>query len=160
MCICQKVDINTDGEERKLNVLREAVRPGVTIRIPLSIDTRICRYTTKDILEAIKAFNQNYITQFASKYAAAPATRGNSTTFFLGGGTGYASKTITYGILTGTEAVANVAKIINNTLPPRVQREHGHHNDARKGVSPHMLKCTRYNGRLCQMGACCITKYV
>ena len=160
MCICQKIDVNMDGEERKLNVLREAIKPGVTIRIPVSIDTRICRYTTTEILAAIKAFNTNYISQFASKYATAPPTKGNSTTFFLGGGTGYASKSITYGILTGTEAVANVAKIINNTLPPRVQKEHGHHNDARKGVSPHMLKCTRYNGRLCQMGACCIIKYV
>ena len=161
MCICQKIDIDTDGEEGKIDVvMREAIKPEVTIRIPISIDTRICRYTTKEILEAIKIFNLNYIAQFTSKFAKVPSTRGNSTTFFLGGGTGYASKTITYGILTGTEAVTNVAKIIDNTLPINIQRKHGHCNDARKGVSPHMLKCTKYNGRLCQMGACCIIKYV
>ena len=55
---------------------------------------------------------------------------------------------------------STVAKIINETLPPRVQREHGHHNDVKKNVSPHMLKCTRYNGKLLQMGACCVTKYI
>ena len=160
MCICQKIDLNIFGEERKLNVLRESIKPGVTIRIPISIDTRICSYTTKDILNAIETFNKNYISQFTKKYQAAPSTRGNSTTFFLGGGTGYVSKTITYGILDGAKAVETVAKIINETLPPRVQREHGHHNDVKKNVSPHMLKCTRYNGKLLQMGACCVTKYI
>ena len=160
MCICQKIDLNIFGEERKLNVLRESIKPGVTIRVPISIDTRICSYTTKDILNAIETFNKNYISQFTKKYQAAPSTRGNSTTFFLGGGTGYVSKTITYGILDGAKAVETVAKVINETLPPRVQREHGHHNDVKKNVSPHMLKCTRYNGKLLQMGACCVTKYI
>ena len=89
----------------------------------------------------------------------APKTKGNSTTFFLGGGTGYVSKTVTYGILSGREAVDNVSKIINATLNNRARQEHGHHNDVRKGVSPHILKCTRYNGTLMQMGACCVVKY-
>lgn len=159
MCICQKIDVNVIGEERKLNVLREAIKPGVTIRIPISIDTRVCSYTTKDILDAIKTFNMNYISQFTKKYPSAPSTRGNSTTFFLGGGTGYVSKTITYGVMNGPKAVETVAKIINETLPPKVQRQHGHHNDVNKNVSPHMLKCTRYNGKLVQMGACHVIRY-
>ena len=159
MCVCQKIDMNTFGDEKPLNVLREAIKPGVIIRIPISIDTRICKYTTADILNAIKIFNTNYLTTFANKFDKAPKTKGNSTTFFLGGGTGYVSKTVTYGILSGREAVDNVSKIINATLNNRARQEHGHHNDVRKGVSPHILKCTRYKGTLMQMGACCVVKY-
>ena len=138
---------------------REAIKPGVVIRMPISIYTRICKYTTADILNVIKIFNTNYLTTFANKFDKAPKTKRDSTTFFLGGGTGYVSKTVTYGILSGREAVDNVSKIINATLNNRARQEHGHHNDVRKGVSPHILKCTRYKGTLMQMGACCVVKY-
>ena len=82
------------------------------------------------------------------------------TTFFLGGGTGYVSKTVTYGILSEKDAVDQVSRIINATLNNCTRQEHGHRNDVRKGVSPHILKCTKYKGRLMQMGACCVTKYL
>ena len=160
MCICEKIDINTYGEEKKPGAYREAIRPGVTIRIPISIDTRICPYTTKDILMAIKVFYEKYNAVFTRHFKTAPAVKGNSTTFFLGGGTGYASKTVTLGILREPELAEEVARIINATLGPAAKQQHGHHNDAKKGVSPHMLKCTRYRGNLLQMGACCVTKYV
>lgn len=159
MCVCQKIDLNIYGETRPLNVLREAIRPYVTVRIPISIDTRICRYSMTDILGAIRNFNTNYISEFARKYPDAPATNGNSTTFFLGGGTGYVSKTVTYAVLHGDDAVRNVSKIIDATLGPKAKKEHGHANDPKKGVSPHMIKCTKFKGKLYQMGACCITKY-
>lgn len=160
MCICEKIDLNTLGVQKSLNVLREAIKPGVTIRIPITIDTRICQYTVSDILGAIRSFNTNYLTTFANKFSDAPKTGENTTTFFLGGGTGYASKTVTYGILSGTDAVDQVSRIINTTLNNRARQQHGHRSDVRKGVSPHILKCTKYNGKLMQMGACCVTKYL
>ena len=51
---------------------REAIKPGVVIRMPISIYTRICKYTTADILNAIKIFNTNYLTTFANKFDKAP----------------------------------------------------------------------------------------
>ena len=159
MCICQKVDLTTDGEEQPLNVLRESIKPGVNIRMPISIDTRVCKLTIADIVAAIRIFNENYLKVFASKFGSAPITRGNSTTFFLGGGTGYVSKTVTYGILTKAEDVEVVSTIIDVTLNNKARREHGHSRDARKGVSPHIIKCTRYNDRLMQTGACCVIQY-
>ena len=114
----------------------------------------------KDILNAIREFNKNYIAQFTNHFQGAPATNGNSTTFYLGGGAGYLSKTVTYGVMHGDEAVKMTAEIIDQTLPEKVREKHKHYLDIRKGVSPHLLKCTLYQGKLCQMGACCVMKYV
>ena len=144
MCICQKIDI----------------KPGVVIRIPITIDTSVCSFTMKDILAAMEEYYKNYISQFSSHFTGCPPTRGNKTTFYLGGGAGYLSKTVTYGIMHGAEAVRTTAEIIDQTLPPKVRDMHKHHLDFQKGVSPHLLKCTLYRGSLCQMGACCVKRYV
>ncbi len=160
MCICQKIDLTIYGEQRPLNLVRECIKPGVRIRIPITIDTRICPFSMKDILNAIREFNKNYIAQFTNHFQGAPATNGNSTTFYLGGGAGYLSKTVTYGVMHGDEAVKMTAEIIDQTLPEKVREKHKHYLDIRKGVSPHLLKCTLYQGKLCQMGACCVMKYV
>ena len=160
MCICQKIDLTIYGEQRPLNLVRECIKPGVRIRIPITIDTRICPFSMKDILNAIREFNKNYIAQFTNHFQGAPATNGNSTTFYLGGGAGYLSKTVTYGVMHGDEAVKMTAEIIDQTLPEKVREKHNHYLDIRKGVSPHLLKCTLYQGKLCQMGACCVMKYV
>ena len=160
MCICQKIDLTVSGEQRPLNLVRECIKPGIRIRIPVTIDTRICPFSIKDILDAIREFNKNYIAEFTKHFKGAPATNGNSTTFYLGGGAGYLSKTVTYGIMYGEDAVRMTAEIIDQTLPEKVREKHKHYLDVRKGVSPHLLKCTLYQGRLCQMGACCVMKYV
>ena len=159
MCICQKIDLAKNDEERKLNVLREAIKPGIRIRMPIAIDTKVCKFTMTDIIAAIRMFNENYLKAFSGKFSTAPITRGNATTFFLGGGTGYVSKTVTYGILNRADDVRTVSKIIDATLNDKGRREHGHNRDAEKGVSPHMIKCTRYNDQLMQMGACCVVQY-
>ena len=160
MCICEKIDVSVKGEERRIGTFRECVRPGVVIRMPITIDTRACSFTVKDILAAMEAFNKNYITQFSCKFEAEAPTRGNATTFYLGGGAGYLSKTVTYGIMHGPEAVRMTAEIIDVTLGDKARREHHHSRDPVTGVSPHTLKCTKYQGRLCQMGACCVKRYV
>ena len=46
--------------------------------------------------------------------------------------------------------------IIDHTLPLKVKKEHGHDRDMKTGVSPHMLKCTEYMGRMYMMGQCYI----
>ena len=114
----------------------------------------------KDILAAMEEYYKNYISQFSSHFTGCPPIRGNKTTFYLGGGAGYLSKTVTYGIMHGAEAVWTTAEIIDQTLPPKVRDMHKHHLDLQKGVSPHLLKCTLYRGSLCQMGAYCVKRYV
>ena len=160
MCICQKIDLTLRGEQKPLNLMRECIKPGIVIRIPITIDTSVCPFTMKDILAAMEEYYKNYISQFSSHFTGYPPTKGNKTTFYLGGGAGYLSKTVTYGIMRGSDAVKTTSEIIDQTLPPRVRNEHKHHLDLRKGVSPHVMKCTLYKGSLCQMGACCVKRYV
>ena len=160
MCICQKIDLTLRGEQKPLNLMRECIKPGIVIRIPITIDTSACPFTMKDILAAMEEYYKNYISQFSSHFTGYPPTKGNKTTFYLGGGAGYLSKTVTYGIMRGSDAVKTTSEIIDQTLPPRVRGEHKHHLDLRKGVSPHVMKCTLYKGSLCQMGACCVKRYV
>ena len=160
MCICQKIDFTLRGEQKAINLMRECIKPGIVIRIPITIDTSVCPFTMKDILAAMEEYYKNYISQFSSHFTGYLPTKGNKTTFYLGGGAGYLSKTVTYGIMRGSDAVKTTSEIIDQTLPPRVRGEHKHHLDLRKGVSPHVMKCTLYKGSLCQMGACCVKRYV
>lgn len=158
-CICQKLDLNVGGQTKPLNVLRECIKPGTIIKISMVIDTAICPVSIQDILEIIKKFYLNYKLEFSSAFKNAPGIAGNSTTMILGGGAGYPSKTISYGLASGREAHFMVSHVINETLPERVRNLHGHNKDVSLGGSPHMLKCTIYHGKLMQMGACCITQY-
>lgn len=73
----------------------------------------------------------------------------------MGGGCGYATKTFAYPLL-GWGGVETVSKIIDSTLPFRARDQHKHRLDRQKGVSPHMLKCTQYQKRLYEMGACSV----
>ena len=161
MCICQKEDMTVQGEFKKLNVLRECIKPGVKIVIPITVDTRICDLDHEKLYDAVKKYYQNYKQFFVDKFTGAPEIRGNSTTMFLGGGAGYPSKTVTYGLYEDKETARIVSRIINETLPQptdrsNIRKQHGHDKDVQKGVSPHMLKCTTYNDKYYQMGACCI----
>lgn len=162
MCIAQKVDLSIKGNVKEMNLLRECIKPGVSIRFPISIDTTVCDYNSRYIVEAIQNFYDNYQREFMGHFSNAPKIRGARTVFFLGGGAGYVSKTSTYAIMHGKEAQKMVGKILNETLPLKgpTRRLHDHLNDAKNGASPHTLKCTRYQRELMQMGACGVMKFL
>lgn len=160
MCICQKIDLGLDGRQKRLNVLRECIAPGTVVRFKITIDKSVCRYTAKEIVEATRRFYKNYLQEFAGKYPSAPEIKGAEVVFYLGGGAGYVSKTTTYAVMHGTDAVKTVGSILNGNLSRQkdLQAKHGHLNDVKRGASPHTLKCTIYDGTMYQMGACCIRK--
>ena len=158
LCIVQKVDQTVDGTPKPFPLLRECIAPGTAIQFPITIDSRICKIGPKYIVDAVAQFYQYYKSEFSERFRKAPPIQNHANTFFLGGGAGYVSKTCTYSVASGKEGVQMTSKIINATLPRNVQRQHGHDKDVSLGASPHMLKCTNYNGKEMQMGACCITK--
>lgn len=149
LCVCKKVDISLAGQERPLNLMRECLRPGVNVSFTITIDSNICDIKGQDILNAINDSYRNYREEFMNCFGSAPKIAGNSSVFFLGGGAGYVSKTSLYGVMHGREARRQVGEILNKAFS-----RHNHLDDAAKGASPHMLKCTNYNGQLMQMGAC------
>lgn len=149
LVLCQKVDVHVNGEERRLPILRECIKPGAEIRFTLTVDTGICRLTEETLKEAVRIFMENYCKNFAGAFTGIEKPRPNYV--LCGGGCGFASKTIVYPMYGKKDGTAMTQKIFEKT---RVPREHKHNRDGEYGVSPHTIKCTRYQGKMLQMGLC------
>lgn len=147
--LCQKWEQHTDGTYKTLNLLRECLKPETVIKCTLTIDETLCNIKIEDILEAIQLFYDRYYEVFQKKF---PRTdRGKTNTVFLGGGSGFVSKTTIYSLFSPKEGVEIVKNIFDKTGVPKI---HQHYKDTRMGVSPHILKCTRYQGKEYMMGQC------
>ncbi len=147
MILCQKIDRRLNGDVNKLNILREAVRPGTVINFRLTID-KTCPDTLDDILTAAKEFNElyyrYYLQYFNVDYPADDIV-------WLGGGAGFFTKTVLYPLM-GMEEGLNVAQAVFSHTLGNNYSKHKHYED--REVSPHMLKCTEYKGEIYQMGQC------
>lgn len=149
LVLCQKCDKHTDGNVRNLPILRECIKPGVTIEFNMEIreETGI----TKDIItDAVKNFSELYYKNVISKYDRNIKT--SSDMVWLGGGVGFHSKTVINALFKNYEDGFNVTdNIMKNTLN-RNYFKHKHNHDYREMVSPHILKVTKYKGIMYQMG--------
>ena len=151
LVLCQKIEYHTNKEETALNILRECLRPGTDIEFTITIDTQSCPYSIDAIREAVKVFNEMYYSCFLSKFGSKQRP---ADTVYIGGGVGFVSKTFIYPMFGCDDGVRVAENIFRNTLHPRVFAEHGHKHDSQNGVSPHILKCTKLNGKRYQMGMC------
>ena len=149
LVLCQKIEVHTSGEEKSFPILRECIKPGTKMIFDITIDTQVIKLSYEKIIESINVFINNYNDVFVKKYKTNMEVVENS--FYLGGGSGYVSKTITYPVMR-EKAVLVTSKIIDNTLSAKGRGEHKHFRDVGLKVSPHILKCTRYKGKLLQMG--------
>lgn len=153
LILCQKIDVTTDGERRPLPIFRECLRPGVEISFDLTLEPEYFPYPADELTQAAERFRETYQQCFRGAFPT-NAVRGGGTVY-LGGGCGYATKTVAYPLL-GKSGLERVSQVIDATLPPQARSQHRHSLDKRKGASPHMLKCTQYRGQLYEMGACSI----
>lgn len=153
LVLCQKIDVDIEGSEHRIPLIRECIKPNCTITMDITIDTTIFSYTIEEIMGAVQAFMKMYQEIFVGKYQGKRMGHAADNKMLLGGGVGYVSKTNAYSIL-GENGVDTVSKIIDNTLNYKQKKEHKHENDKSLGVSPHMLKCTKYNKQLYEMGYC------
>lgn len=152
LTLCQKIDSYPDGNERAMPLLRECLKPGTQIKCQMTIDEELCKVHIAYITNAVKKFNEQYYSNYSGKFLDADRLRPDSV--FLGGGAGFVSKTVIYPLFPGKEGVKIVSKIYDKT---KVPFNHKHREDVRMGVSPHMLKCTRYHGKKYEMGLCKLT---
>ena len=146
-----KIDVSTDGAEHELPLMRECARPGTELCFSLTISEEAERFTGVSYLKkAIDEFGDYYSECYLSKYQKKFAENLDGC-IFLGGGSGYYAKNIIYPMFADgrQKALETVASFMQWKF-----KEHGHDKDIRLGVSPHMLKCTRAGGRLCQLGLC------
>lgn len=146
LILCQKVDEDPDGKSHSINILRESIRPGCEIQFTLTIDTRICPVTKQDLLDAVAYFSDHYYNEHLSKFKS--ADRPSEDTVWLGGGSGFHTKTIVNSVFDGKEALVNTSKILSKKKDPKNKK------DVEMGVSPHILKRTEYQGKQYVFGQC------
>lgn len=149
LVLCQRTELHTDGKERKLNVLRETLCPGTVIHASLTIDSSVCGITKEYLEQAISSFGQMYYQCFLKKYQDMDMPAENSV--WLGGGTGFATKTEVYPLFGKEEGLETVVNIFKATGVPD---NHKHFADKKLGVSPHICKVAYYEGKRYQMGLC------
>lgn len=154
LTLCQKIDVpHSRGVENQIPLLRECIKPDTEICFSITVDTQLCPFTEKDILDAAKTFMDNYYDCFLSAFDG--IKRPGDREVFLGGGCGYVSKTVIYPLYGKAEGIDVVSNIYEKTnVPP----DHNHYLDREYRVSPHTLKCTKYLGKTYQMGLCRIEK--
>ena len=52
LTLCQKIDVLRNGNQRKLPILRECLKPGTELHFTLTIDPKLCPVTPKRMLHA------------------------------------------------------------------------------------------------------------
>lgn len=157
MTLCQKIDENVEGERKSLNLLRESVKPETDIHFDLTIDSTICPYTIEDIVDAINCFNEYYYNMYLYRFKGSEFPKKN--TVWLGGGSGFFTKTILYALLGQDKGIDAAVEIFKKTLPAKISQDHKHFKDKKIGISPHTLKVTKYLGKSYQMGQCILDIY-
>lgn len=161
LTLCGKYDRKPDGTVKQIPTYRECLAPGASIDFVLTLDMPVVEkvgINLKYIKEALNYFSEKYYENFERYFSVSTEdlrvkTKGDAY-IMLGGGAGYATKTITYPLVHDRErAVRLVGTIMNKQF-----RKHKHENDARMyKVSPHILKTTYYKGLYYQMGRCMLT---
>ena len=146
LTLSQKIDYTLDGTERSFPLLRETLIPGTEIRFSISVDTTRCPYQIEEIMDALDLFQKINQKYFYSRFHRGATQKG---IVWLGGGCGYPSKTILYPMFE-QDAVRVIDRIYKNTI--RAYDKHKHGKDVALNIAPHVCKCTRYQGRLYDMG--------
>mgnify|MGYP000942755984 CR=1 FL=1 len=154
LTVCAKIDYNVNGQSKKNNIARECLKPGTVAEFSFTLDTQILKtagLNTEAILQAIRTFYTLQNKYFLSKFtppSTLDKTESNGYELFLGGGTGFVSKTIIYPMFK-ERGVSFSSHLLQRQFP-----KHFHDQDTEQGVSPHMLKCTRYDNKIYLMGRC------
>lgn len=148
LTLCQKIDYSLERREKPLPTLREALKPGTEVLFDLTIDGQLFPYGIEDIQEALDEFQEDCYDYFYSRFGRGRAADG---IVWIGGGAGFLSKTILYSVY-GEDAVHITDDVFHTTLSGKIYDQHKHQRDLSLGIAPHVCKCTRYQGRLYDMG--------
>lgn len=146
--LCQKIDYSLERREKPLPTLREALKPGTEVVFDLTIDSQLFPYDMEDILGALNEFQSDCYEYFYKRFGRGKNADG---IVWIGGGVGFLSKTILYSLY-GEDAVRITDNIFRTTLSKKIYDQHKHQRDLGLGIAPHVCKCTRYQGKLYDMG--------
>ena len=164
MILCRKKDIHvnagqpiTDGEaggadKNKHILIRECLPPGTEVKIPMVLDEKLTLgITLETIREAIRVFDKQYIETFQNHFELQGKTLRPElgTHLFLGGGSGYNSKTVTYTLLGQEKGLEFVSSWMRASF-----RAGKHEKDQALGISPHTIKYTNVGDQVLPFGLC------
>ena len=148
LALCQKIDVSMDGQENRLNILKEALKPGVKIEFDISIDETLFPYSIEEIFSALNLLNEAYYDSFCKKFDRGDPQPG---IIWIVGGDGFGTKTVINALFNEDEALTLTDKVMQVTVDKKYT-EHHHDRDRSLGVSPHVFKCTKYEGQLYDFG--------
>lgn len=158
LILCQKIEVKPDGSITALPIKRECLKPGTKVSFSVEIDTDMMDISPETICRDAMEVFERYHVDFLDRFKDIDVKYHNcSSPVIIGGGAGYVSKTSTYSLYDDKrEAVNAVQKIMVDTTSTRKQHDpHKHIDDSKKHkVSPHIRKCTQYEGKLYDIGIC------
>ena len=147
LVLCEKIDVDKEGKEHKLNLIRESIKPKTEIRFKINIQSDKNVYSIESILDKIKMYS-NYYLQYYNKNFKLPLTNFTGIYLPIGGGVGYISKTITDEAASDGKGAYYISQILGNIF-----YKHKHYNDYKDlGFAPRLEKSTKYDNQLVPMG--------
>lgn len=155
MILCGKLEGHVNGDEHKINTMRECIKPGTLIKFTITIDETLCKLNPADIYAAVSDFADCYNKCFVSAFKNAEKLQKDYV--ILGGGSGFASKTVMYPLYDKKAGVRNVHEVLMKTVAKERNGNHKNNKDLSEGIAPHIIKYTRCNGQTLQMGVCKLT---
>lgn len=154
LMLSQKVDMNICGQGKRINVLRECLKPATTCQFTLTLDEVILKDTginIEQIMHILQWFCRYQLEHFHKKFKGRVKlpVYSNDTILWLGGGVGFQNKTINEPVLGAHNGLAYTSKILDKMF-----YNHQHDKDVKKGVSPHTEKIATYQNVQYLMGQC------
>lgn len=147
LIVVQKLDEKLDGRINEVPVYRESLRPGTKIHCQIKIKSG-SSLNFQAIKEAIEEFYADVDFYLLEKFGVSER---EGMYLYLGGGSGFASKTITYPIMGNNEkSTALVGKILGEQFKKVPHQRLAKEND----VSPQVLKIAAYQKDYLEMGLC------
>ena len=152
MTLAGKIDADRRGDTSPLNVCRECIAPGTRIRAAMVLDDSVLKGKwTAEMISAALAEFMRFQKHMAEPFRLPEDTRPlpDGPCLLLGGGAGYISKTAAYPFYGEDDGLEFVSGTLDRNF-----RKHNHRKDIDLGVSPRMMKYTRYSGKLYPFGLC------
>lgn len=140
-----KKDQKPDGSTVTLPFIRECIRPGTRIEFDAVIDPDIFPYNASQISKAVSDMYENEQNKFMSAFPKLSKPGGNM--LYMGGGSGFITKTAVYSLFKERSRAVKVASVILDNIDSKVDGiKVGNHlkDPLRYTVSPHTRKLTKY----------------
>lgn len=156
MTIVQKVDYTLGGKEKRLPLFRLCVKPQTEIKLTITFDERIlaqsgidAEYICTAIANQYRFNYNNFDSKFINSISREYKESKIQPLFYLGGGSGFPSKTFVTAHIYSSKSIELTGKILAAQFKP-----HHHEKDEDLKVSPHVRKIAVYRNKRLPMGLC------